>query len=149
MQCCIIYICDQTCYTEFLSGYGNSISHLYADIIRMHTVDGNFICLLRKLSVQNACLVDCIRFGINTDGSIRFPVIVIVFLLIPVKIFVNLRLYRLKIRIVQLIFFFRFCIFVINLIIDLPKCFLVCFPVCLIIGCLISICLFCSLQHLR
>ena len=116
MQCGIVDICDQTNDLIFFFSDCDLIADFYPDIVSMHTVNGNFILFFRETSVHQACKIDIICLCKNTDCSIRSSVVVMIFLFIPVKIFIQMNRSFLKIRIVQFIFFFCIRIFLVDLI---------------------------------
>ena len=100
MQCRIIDIGNQSDNFKLLSTDRDFISHFDADIVRMHTVDCDLVRFFRESSVKQAGKIHVIIFRINADGSFRFTVIVVIFLLISEEVLINLYRNFCKIRIV-------------------------------------------------
>ena len=89
MECRIVDICNQPDYFKLFTANADRVTDLHADIVRMHTVHSDLIFLLRQASVQHARQIDVRCLLENTNRSVRFAIVIVVFLLVAEEILVE------------------------------------------------------------
>ena len=111
----IVHIGQQAHHLKLLAAYGDGVAYLYADIVRVHAVDGDLVCRRREAAVQQAGQVDVLCGGVDAEGAVALTVVVVILRFIAEEVFVQGHGDGLEIRVIQLVFFLRVGVLFIDL----------------------------------
>ena len=89
-QCTVIRQCHIACHRFFFFSDFYDVTNLYLVILCIHTIDGNLIFLLGKLSFHQAYEIDLAAVFVNADCTVLFPVEISICIFFDIVIFINL-----------------------------------------------------------